>query len=88
MNQQHSDHVARDPATGRPLHEFVVDPLAVPPTALPTEGEPYGEPGTVPVHETDRGKPRLVVAIDKKMDHRMAAKEVVRLIRRAQRETP
>ncbi len=30
--------VVRDPVSGRPLHEFVVDPLAAP-TVLPTEGD-------------------------------------------------
>lgn len=72
-----------DPVTGRPLHEFVVDPLAVPPTALPTEGEPYDEPGTVPVHQTDRGTPRLMITIDKKMDRETAAREAARLIKNA-----
>lgn len=72
-----------DPVTGKPLHEFLVDPLAVPPTALPTEGDPIDEPGTVPIHQTDRTKPSLVVVVDKKLDPELAAKEVVRLVRSA-----
>jgi hypothetical protein len=76
-----ADHI--DPVTGRPLHEFVVDPLAVPPTAIPTEGEPNDEPGSIAMHDTKRGRPRLVAVIDPELDPREAAKELVRLIRNA-----
>jgi hypothetical protein len=73
----------KDPVTGRPLHEFVVDPLAAP-TGLPTEGTPTDEPG---VQQAPHGKPRrspvLVVTIDPRLDTKTAAKQLAEVIRDA-----
>lgn len=59
-----TDDVVRDPVSGRPLHEFVVDPLGAP-TTISTEGDPIDESGVQQApHGEPRKKPVMVVTLD------------------------
>ncbi len=77
---------AKDPVTGRPLHEFVVDPLAAP-TVLPTEGSPLDEPGVQQApHGKSRKDPVLVVTISRDLDIDQAVEALTEVILNARRK--
>ena len=78
--------VVRDPVTGRPLHEFVVDPLGAP-TVLPVEGEPLDEPGTQQgPHGKPRRKPIMVFTVDRDVPDEDAIDMIVEEVLRARRK--
>lgn len=73
----------KDPVTGVPLHEFVVETLAAP-TGLPTEGEPIDEPGVQQApHGAARRDPVLVVTIDRDLDIDDAVDQLAEVIKNA-----
>lgn len=80
-----TDNVVRDPVSGRPLHEFVVDPNRGP-TVLPTEGDPLQEPGVPPAPhgKQPRRGPLLVFTVGADADLKQAAKDTARRVIDAQ----
>lgn len=80
------DNVVRDPVSGRPLHEFVVDPLAAP-TGLPTEGAPTDEPGVQQApHGDTRKDPVLVFTVSRDLDIDQAVEAMTEVIKDARRK--
>lgn len=77
---------AKDPVTGRPLHEFVVDPLAAP-TVLPTEGTPIDEPGVQQApHGAPRKDPVLVFTVSRDLDIDQTVEVITEVIKNARRK--